>query len=208
MGTKNSRCTSSKHKRYFFITKENVFAPWINFEAGAISKRNPENYVCIIRVDSNEIAKESPLFYYQNTAFNKESICKLVSNILIDDPDYNEENFKKLFDTNWKEFYEKYLKIIYSDNPLLDEKYAPGFSSIIPENNKRELKKAGKININNFFKQEYEKIDPNSIGKKLQFIIDRTVIFVYLDNNECWGKYVSELERINCEQNSRKDFKS
>ena len=42
----------------------------------------------------------------------------------------------------------------------------------------------------------------------MQFIIDRTVIFVYLDNNECWGKYVSELERINSEQNSRKDFKS
>lgn len=195
-------------KGIFFITKENVFAPWINFEAGAISKGNPENFVCIIRVDSNEIPKESPLFHYQNTAFNKEGICELLNNILIDSPDYNEENFKKLFDTNWKEFYKKYLKIIYSDNPLLDEKYAPGFISIIPENNKKELKKADKRSINNFFKQEYEKIDPNSIGKRLQFIIDRTVIFVYLDNNECWGKYVSELERINSEQNSRKDFKS
>lgn len=48
---------------------------------------------------------------------------------------------------------------------------------------KRELKKADKRSINNFFKQEYEKIDPNSIGKRSQFIIDRTVIFVYLDNN-------------------------
>lgn len=192
----------------FFITKENVFAPWINFEAGAISKGNPENYVCIIRVDSHEIPKESPLFHYQNSSFNKEGIFGLINNILIENSDFDEENFKKAFEINWEEFYKKYLKIIYSDNPLLDDKYVPDFKSIIPENNRRELKKADKRSINNFFKQEYEKIDPNSIGKRLQFIIDRAVVFVYLDNNKCWGKYINELEKMNSKQNSKKDFES
>lgn len=65
-----------------------------NFEAGAISKGNPGNYVCIIRVDSNEFPRESPLFHYQNTDFNKEGICELLNNILIDSPNYNEEKFK------------------------------------------------------------------------------------------------------------------
>ena len=35
----------------FFITKDNWNAPWINFEAGAISKGELDNNVCIINID-------------------------------------------------------------------------------------------------------------------------------------------------------------
>lgn len=191
----------------FFITKENVFAPWINFEAGGISKGDPEKNVCIVKIDINDIPKESPLFHYQSCMFNKEGIFNLLNKVLRNDslPD---DSFKILFENYWGELYKEYLKIIYSENPLIDENYIPVFKSIIPESMKNELKKADKININNFFEKEYEKIDENSIGKRLQFIIDRTVVFVYLDNNKCWGDYLYKLEYSNNEQCSIDNYKS
>lgn len=192
----------------FFITKDNVFSPWINFEAGAISKGDAKHNVCIVRIDQDEIPKESPLFHYQNCMFDKEGIYNLINNVLRNKDNLPEKSFKLIFDKYWGNLYEDYLKIIYSENPLKDKNYIPKFRTIIPEDKIDELRTADKRNINNFFIQEYEKIDPNSIGERLQFIIDRAVVFVYLENNECWGNYLYKLEYTNNDQRSKDNYQS
>lgn len=63
------------------LTKENLYAPWILFEAGAISKSS-DSYVCTFLTDissSSEIL--GPLSSFQNTRFSKDEILKLLKTI-------------------------------------------------------------------------------------------------------------------------------
>lgn len=63
------------------LTKDNLNAPWILFEAGAISKHS-DSYVCTFLTDiksSSEIT--GPLSSFQNTRFEKEEILKLLKTI-------------------------------------------------------------------------------------------------------------------------------
>lgn len=55
---------------------------------------------------------------------------------------------------------------------------------------------------------EYEKIDPHSIGKRLQFIIDRAVVLVYLYDNTCWGRILFDLQNANRKQHDEKNSNS
>ena len=63
------------------LTKENLNAPWILFEAGAISKSS-DSYVCTFLTDINSSSEISgPLSSFQNTRFTKEEILKLLKTI-------------------------------------------------------------------------------------------------------------------------------
>lgn len=184
----------------FFITKENWDAPWINFEAGAISKGYIGNNVCIINIDIDDIPEHSPLRHFQRAKFEEEAICRLTKQIFEKTDGNDKNNFMGIFEDAWSSLYNNYKKKLYNDNPLIEEHYQPKFSLLIPEDKKASLEKADRELINQFFVHEYEKIDPHSIGKRLQFIIDRAVILVYLYGNTCWGKILFDLERANGEQ--------
>lgn len=195
----------------FFITKENWDTPWINFEAGAISKGTINKKVCVINIDSNEIPAHSPLSHFQASHFNKQDIYDLTKQIcegITNKSNFNSEKFDKDFQKNWSRLEKPYKKILYSDNPLLDDKYIPKFRLLIPDSEKENLKKADKKLLNQFFVQEYNKIESNSIGKRLQFIIDRAVIFVYLYDNSCWYQILADLEYDNNIQNDPVNYRS
>lgn len=182
----------------FFITKDNWNAPWINFEAGAISKGELDNNVCIINIDIDieDIPEKSPLRGFQKNMFEKDSICKLTKQIL-EITDDNDRDFENDFNEAWKLLEADYKKLLYSDNPLLEEQYQPKFSLLVPKDKRESLKKADKKLLNQFFVEEYNKIDLHSIGKRLQFIIDRAVVLVYLYDNTCWGDILTELKNNN-----------
>ncbi|WP_440955085.1 TIR domain-containing protein [Methanosarcina sp. Mfa9] len=64
------------------VTKENVTRPWINFEAGALSKSVSESKVCPFLIDlkTSELTR-SPLSQFQSTSYDREDILKLMSSI-------------------------------------------------------------------------------------------------------------------------------
>ncbi len=64
----------------FCITKENLNAPWILFEAGAISK-SPDSFVCTFLIDLVPTDLIGPLSLFQATKFNKEDLFKLLLTI-------------------------------------------------------------------------------------------------------------------------------
>jgi len=64
------------------LTKENFQAPWINFEAGALSKKLGEGKVCTLLLDLKPTDIKGPLTQFQATiATDKEDMWKLVKNI-------------------------------------------------------------------------------------------------------------------------------
>lgn len=65
-----------------FVTKENMDAPWVNFEAGALSKSVEQARVCPFLFDLKRTdIKESPLLQFQLTNNTKKDIEKLILTI-------------------------------------------------------------------------------------------------------------------------------
>lgn len=63
------------------ITKENVVAPWINFEAGALGKSIDKGRVSpfLFRIKRSEV--EGPILQYQSTIFEKPDVLKLLRSL-------------------------------------------------------------------------------------------------------------------------------
>ena len=58
------------------LTPENVAAPWIHFEAGALSKSlNAKVSAIMLNVSPSDV--KGPLAYYQNTAFERDDFFRL-----------------------------------------------------------------------------------------------------------------------------------
>ena len=64
------------------VTKDNLTAPWLNFEAGALSKSIDNSYVAplLFDVKPSEL-KGSPISQFQATSFNVEDVKRLVETL-------------------------------------------------------------------------------------------------------------------------------
>ncbi len=62
------------------LTKENLDAKWILYEAGALSKTK-DAYVCTLLIGLNPTDIEQPLAQFQHTTVNKDEIKKLIYTI-------------------------------------------------------------------------------------------------------------------------------
>jgi hypothetical protein len=86
------------------VTPNNIEAPWLNFEAGALSKAFSKSNVSpfLFNVKRSEI-KSGPLLQFQSTIYNKEDVYKLISGInnTIDKSSLTETRLKIIFDVWW-----------------------------------------------------------------------------------------------------------
>lgn len=63
------------------VTKENINAPWLNFEAGALSKTMDKSFVSPFLFDIKRSEVNGPILQFQSTIFEREDIKKLVSSL-------------------------------------------------------------------------------------------------------------------------------
>lgn len=63
------------------VTKENLNAPWLNFEAGALSKTMDKSYVTPFLVDIKRSEVSGPILQFQSTIFEKNDLEKLVKDL-------------------------------------------------------------------------------------------------------------------------------
>lgn len=63
------------------LTSENLTAPWILFEAGALSKTLEQTYACTYLVELEPTDVEGPLSQFQATRANEEDTLKLIKTI-------------------------------------------------------------------------------------------------------------------------------
>lgn len=64
------------------VTKDNLDSPWLNFEAGALSKSMEQSKVCPLLIDLKPAEiQNSPILQFQMTTVNREDMYKLFKSI-------------------------------------------------------------------------------------------------------------------------------
>lgn len=63
------------------VTEENLQEPWLMFEAGALSKKIRNSFVCPFLLGVQRSDVKGPLVQFQSTVFEKEDVGKLLSTI-------------------------------------------------------------------------------------------------------------------------------
>ncbi|MEW4527912.1 hypothetical protein [Maioricimonas sp. JC845] len=86
------------------VTKENVGRPWLNFEAGALSRVVAKTSVTpfLFRISQSEV--RGPLLQFQSTSFSKEDVHKLLASmngLLEDEQRLAEARLRSAFDKWW-----------------------------------------------------------------------------------------------------------
>lgn len=94
------------------LTTENVTAPWINFEAGAIAKTLDSRVASImINVSPSDI--KGPLSRYQATKIDKDDFYQLISNINNQcESNVNSDTLKTVFENLWGAINSEFEEII------------------------------------------------------------------------------------------------
>jgi len=88
------------------VTQENLVAPWVNFEAGALSKIIDKSNVSPFLFNVKRSEVKGPLLQFQSTIFEKEDIHKLLKSInnRIDEEERLEESkLERAFNVWWNE---------------------------------------------------------------------------------------------------------
>ncbi|MDF2068011.1 toll/interleukin-1 receptor domain-containing protein [Bacillus sp. Cr_A10] len=118
----NNNITDSLHESIFgliFVTPSNINAPWINFEAGALSKTLDSKVVPILYNADVMILNEGPLKQFQSAKnLKKDSIYSLLQSINNANVQLklDEQRLEKSFDMWWKEL-EECINGIVKDKP-------------------------------------------------------------------------------------------
>lgn len=60
------------------VTKDNLYAPWLSFEAGALSKTMDKSFVTPFLFDIKRSEVNGPILQLQSTIFEKDDIKKLM----------------------------------------------------------------------------------------------------------------------------------
>lgn len=63
------------------VTKDNLEAPWLSFEAGALSKTMEKSFVTPFLFDIKRSEIKGPILQFQSTIFEKDDIKKLVKTL-------------------------------------------------------------------------------------------------------------------------------
>lgn len=93
------------------LTPENIDAPWIHFEAGALSKLL-DSKVMVLAMNINFADIKGPLKAFQATKFEKNDIFKLLKTINgLQEKALGEEKLKNSFEAFWPQFQAKIERI-------------------------------------------------------------------------------------------------
>ncbi|MBQ7269553.1 MAG: TIR domain-containing protein [Bacteroidales bacterium] len=95
------------------VTKENLEAPWLLFEAGALSKMMDKSSVCPFIFDLKRAEVKGPILQFQSTIFEKEDVKKLLMtlNKSCGEAGLKEELLSKTFEVWWPNLEESLTSI-------------------------------------------------------------------------------------------------
>ncbi len=95
------------------VTKDNLEAPWLLFEAGALSKMMDRSAVCPFIFDLKRVEVKGPILQFQSTVFEKEDVKKLLMtlNKSCGEAGLKEELLTKTFEVWWPNLEESLTSI-------------------------------------------------------------------------------------------------
>lgn len=99
----------------FCLSPENQHDPWINFEAGAISKHLTSGKVCVYLKDLEPYDIKGPFTQFQMTKVDKDGTKRLLKSVNQtlaekDEPHISDVNFDTAFETWWPKLEEKFAQ--------------------------------------------------------------------------------------------------
>lgn len=103
------------------LTRDNLVAPWILFEAGALSKSVGHAHVCTILLgDLTPADLVGPLSEFQATTFARDDIRRLASDInaQLGDSSLEGATFTKVFDKWWPDLERSVVEVLSADTPV------------------------------------------------------------------------------------------
>lgn len=110
------------------VTKENQSAPWLTFEAGALSKTMDKSYVTPFLFDLKRSEVDGPILQFQSTIFLKEDIHKLIKtlNNACESEKLTEDRLEKAFEVWYPRLEEELKKIKPEGNSASGKEKAKG----------------------------------------------------------------------------------
>lgn len=118
------------------LTPENIDAPWIHFEAGALSKML-DSKVMVLAVNINFSDIKGPLKVFQATKLTKDDIFKMLKSINnVQEKPLGEEKLKNSFEAFWPQLDDKIKEMKGELTKSVDDKKAstkPNVSNIVDE---------------------------------------------------------------------------
>lgn len=104
------------------LTKENLNAPWLMFEAGALSKSLEKSRVCpmLFGVEPSDLA--GPLVQFQATVFSKEEVLKFIKTVnqQLDGNSLEAKVIDSVFEKWWPDLEVRVLKALENEPPARD----------------------------------------------------------------------------------------
>ncbi len=109
-----SKTLSDSNFGVVFLTPDNLDAPWIHFEAGALSKYLDESHVVPFLVEVRTDSVVGPLSQFQKTSFEKEDVRRLIGaiNSASSDGQVTETVLTHTFETFWGELDTKIVGVV------------------------------------------------------------------------------------------------
>jgi len=106
------------------VTPQNLNAPWLNFEAGALSKAFDNSYVSpfLFGLKPSDL-KKSPLLQFQHTLYDKKDFFKLICSInkALGDNKLKEDKLKTTFDNWYNQLKEKLDALLLETGVIKEE---------------------------------------------------------------------------------------
>ena len=98
------------------ITPDNIDAPWLNFEAGALGKSVEKSRVCpfLFKIKSSDM--KGPILQYQSTIHDRGDVLKLIKaiNEACEENRLEETRLERAFEVWWPKLDEELNKIVVS----------------------------------------------------------------------------------------------
>jgi hypothetical protein len=119
------------------VTRENINAPWLNFEAGALSKTIEKSSVSPFLFDIKRSEINGPILQFQSTIFEKDDIKKLIFSLnkACENGKLLDDRLEDTFNV-WYPKLEEYLKKVHDiqdEQNTTDEKHGVKESTILEE---------------------------------------------------------------------------
>lgn len=104
------------------VTKDNLHAPWLTFEAGALSKAMDKSFVSPFLFNIKRSEVNGPILQFQSTIFQKEDIKKLLVSLnkASTEGQLSDEKLDKALDV-WYPELEKNLNVLLESLPKQEE---------------------------------------------------------------------------------------
>lgn len=105
------------------VTRDNINAPWLLFEAGALSKNIGTSSVCPILLDLKPTDLSGPLAQFQSTIFGKDEIKKLLGslNSALPEKPLPEKTLDNVFTKWWPDLDKKISACLIDDGSEKEE---------------------------------------------------------------------------------------